>query len=64
MQILTAQTRKFALEADVDLRCVAQALPDNVTGADIGAVSTTAYGFALERKLLQLRQQAEENICR
>lgn len=56
-QILKAQTRKFILEESVDLRRVAALLPDKVTGADIGAVCSTAYSKALERKLCQLKNQ-------
>jgi SpoVK/Ycf46/Vps4 family AAA+-type ATPase len=57
-QILAAQTRKFALAADVDLTAVARALPENVTGADIGAVTAAAHGTALQRKLGELRASA------
>jgi len=58
LQILCAQTRKFTLSPSVNLRAVAEALPLNVTGADIGGVTSTAYGVALKRKLAQLRNQA------
>lgn len=58
---MTAQTRKFVLHADVDLRATAEALPGNITGADIGAVSTTAYGYALERKLAELTTSAYQH---
>lgn len=58
MQILAAQTRKFLLHADVDLTAVATTLPPNVTGADIGALSSAAYGRALEKKLQLLREGA------
>jgi len=57
-QILQAQTRKFQLAVDVDLVRVAAALPENVTGADIGAVTSAAFSNALQRKLADLRQQA------
>jgi SpoVK/Ycf46/Vps4 family AAA+-type ATPase len=57
-QILAAQTRKFVLDSDVNLLTVAAALPANVTGADIGAVSSAAYGRALQRKMDQLRHDA------
>ena len=33
-------------------------MPANITGADIGAVSTAAYGLALARKLKQLEFDA------
>jgi ATP-dependent 26S proteasome regulatory subunit len=57
-QILAAQTRKFVLDSDVNLLTVAAELPANVTGADIGAVSSAAYGRALQRKMDQLRHDA------
>ena len=50
------------MAADVDLLPVALALPENVTGADIGAVTSTAYGAALERKLAELKMRAEAAI--
>ena len=62
LQILRAQTRKFALSPECDLTIVAEALPLNVTGADIGAVTSTAYGTALKRKLVELRRQAREYL--
>ena len=46
------------MSSSVDLHAVAEALPLNVTGADIGGVTSTAYGVALKRKLAQLRNQA------
>ncbi len=58
VQILRAQTRKFTLSPSVNLHAVAEALPLNVTGADIGGVTSTAYGVALKRKFAQLRNQA------
>ena len=42
----------------MNLHAVAEALPLNVTGADIGGVTSTAYAVALKRKLAQLRAQA------
>ena len=58
LQILKAQTRKFALSPDVDLMEVAKALPRNVTGADISGVTGSAFSCALERKISQLTQEA------
>lgn len=58
LQILHAQTRKFTLHPLVDLTLVAQALPLNVTGADIGGVTSAAYSTALRRKLSELKAQA------
>jgi ATP-dependent 26S proteasome regulatory subunit len=63
-QILAAQTRKFVLDSDVNLLTVAAALPADVTGADIGAVSSAAYGRALQRKMDQLRHDAGAAITR
>lgn len=57
VQILKAQTRKFILENTADLTRIAKLLPDKVTGADIGAVSSTAYSKALERKLKELKDK-------
>jgi len=54
-QILAAQSRKFTLAADVDLHTVAARLPATVTGADIGAVSSSAYSKALARRLDALK---------
>ncbi len=45
--------------ADVNLDMVAQHLPRLVTGADIGAVTTTAYSLALERKLAQIEREVQ-----
>lgn len=61
-QILKAQTRKFKLAADVDLTAVAAAMAENVTGADIGSVSSTAYSLALNRKLGELMEAATRHI--
>ena len=55
---MRAQTRKFILDGSVCLETVAKAMPANITGADIGAVSTAAYGLALARKLKQLEFDA------
>jgi SpoVK/Ycf46/Vps4 family AAA+-type ATPase len=62
LQILTAQTRKFTLHADTDLEQVAAVLPDEVTGADISAVTSSAFSRALQRKLAELRAQAIEAL--
>lgn len=56
MNVLKAQTRKFILATDIDLLAVAEMMPAQVTGADVGAVTTAAYNLALQRKLAQLRQ--------
>lgn len=62
LQILHAQTRKFTLSPSTDLSLVAAALPENITGADIGAVTSSAYSHALQRKLQTLRAQAIAHI--
>lgn len=41
---------------------MAGALPENITGADIGAVTSSAYSHALQRKLQTLREQALAHI--
>lgn len=56
MSILRAQTRKLTLSSDVDLREVAALLPDSVTGADVGAVTSSAFAIALEGKFSSLEQ--------
>lgn len=43
---------------------MAGALPLNVTGADIGGVTSTAYGVALKRKLAELRLQAKLHLSK
>eukprot|EP01041_Mallomonas_annulata_P008962 gene8962-18548_t len=53
-QTLSAQTRKFNLAIDVDLQEIARALPDPCTGADIGAVASSAFARALERTIQAL----------
>ncbi len=58
LQILAAQTRKFNMHRDVDLQQVAQELPANVTGADIGAVTAQGFSLAMQRKLQQLTEAA------
>ena len=44
----------------MNLESIAKALPDNVTGADLGAVSAAAFSIALQRKLKMLEQAALE----
>jgi len=46
------------LSADVDLLEVARLLPQNVTGADISGVTSSAFSGALERKISELTQEA------
>jgi hypothetical protein len=52
----------LTLEADVSLVEIAGFLPETVTGADLGGLSSAAYSRALERKLEQLRADAERNM--
>jgi len=59
-QIIKAQTRKLNMAGDVDLWALAESLPDRVTGADIGAVTSAAFSTARERKLQELRREALE----
>ena len=56
--ILRAQTRKFVLAEKVNLAEIAAKLPDAVTGADISAVSATAFEKALQRKIGLVRDMA------
>jgi SpoVK/Ycf46/Vps4 family AAA+-type ATPase len=46
------------LEKDVNFELLAKSLPHVITGADIGAICSTAYITSLERKLQELRVQA------
>jgi SpoVK/Ycf46/Vps4 family AAA+-type ATPase len=45
------------LSSSVDLTQVAGELPENVTGADIGSVTSKAFLIALTKKLNKLREQ-------
>lgn len=58
LRILSAQTRRLSLAADVDLAEVAAALPSRSTGADIGSVVSAAYSAARARALQTLRSEA------
>lgn len=60
VQILKSQLRKFSLAEEVDLMQVAQLLPDSVTGADIGSVSSMALNIALSRKIEELNRKFDE----
>lgn len=42
----------------MDLRSIAASLPERVTGADIGAVTSQAFSHALETKLSGLEHEA------
>jgi SpoVK/Ycf46/Vps4 family AAA+-type ATPase len=55
--ILLAQTRKFQLASNVNLDILIESyLPVLVTGADLAAVSSSAYQYALMKKLQELEQ--------
>ena len=58
LSILKAQTRKLKLSDNIDLRKIAEILPDRVTGADIGAITSQAFTHALESKLKRLETDA------
>ena len=58
LQILQALTRTIRLAGDVNLLEVAEGMPARITGADIGAVTSAAYGAARERKLQDLQREA------
>ncbi|XP_063233830.1 peroxisomal ATPase PEX6 [Bacillus rossius redtenbacheri] len=51
LSILRAQTRKFALDKDVDLGQVAEMLPRHLTGADIYSVCSNAWLSAVGRRI-------------
>ena len=56
--ILSAASRNFALEDDVNLKEVAAALPTLMSGAGIAAICRAAYSTALERLISELGVQA------
>ena len=49
LKVLQALTRKFALEADIDLPSIAAKCPTTFTGADMYALSSDAWMAALKR---------------
>jgi peroxin-6 len=57
-QILIAQTRKIKLDDSVDLDKIASLMPDTATGADVGAVVSSAYSHARAVKLTSLKKEA------
>lgn len=62
IQILQAQTRKFTLADDVDLEEIAKILPNSVTGAEIGGVTSAAFSKAMEEKIKSLTELAIKSI--
>lgn len=50
LKIIQALTRKFKLDADVDLETLANACPFNYTGADFYALCSDALLKAMARK--------------
>ena len=55
---MKAQTRKLQLSDSVDLKSIAGSLPERLTGADIGAITSQAFSHALESKLRWLEDEA------
>ena len=58
VSILKAQMRKFSIDNSVNLHQIAELLPSSVTGADIGALTSSAYFKALHRKLNDIKKSA------
>lgn len=58
--VLEAQLRGVVLRKDVDLLEVARCLPEGVTGAQIGGVSSRAVMRAVHNKIEQLKRQAKD----
>jgi SpoVK/Ycf46/Vps4 family AAA+-type ATPase len=58
LSILKAQTKKFAFQDDFNLEEIALLLPKSVSGADISALCRSAYLIALDRTLVQFKEQA------
>ena len=56
--IMKAQMRKFSVDNNVNLDHIATLLPPSVTGADIGALTSSAYFKALNRKLEEIKSRA------
>ena len=54
LKVLQALTRKFALEADIDLPSIAAKCPTTFTGADMYALSSDAWMTALKRTVAEV----------
>ena len=54
LKVLQALTRKFVLEADIDLPIIAEKCPATFTGADMYALSSDAWMTALKRTVAQV----------
>lgn len=54
LKVLQALTRKFVLEADIDLPIIAEKCPTTFTGADMYALSSDAWMTALKRTVAQV----------
>lgn len=67
VQVLTAQTRKFCLDADVDFNSICHRFPQFITGADISDAASKAYFIALQRTIYKIRTSTDEvnnlNVC-
>nr|XP_022334212.1 peroxisome assembly factor 2-like isoform X2 [Crassostrea virginica] len=60
LNVIKALTRKFHLEADVDLDTLAEKCPSNLTGADYYALCSDAMLNTMKRKIKQL--EAGKNV--
>lgn len=63
LSILQAQTRSYFLHSGVDLLAVVQAMSDNKTGADIGAVCNKAVNMALQRKIAHVQSLYKDSAA-
>lgn len=55
MSVLSALTRKFKLNSDVDLEAISNKLPSEVTGADMYAVCSRAWLEAVRKIIKQIQ---------
>ncbi len=60
-KILIAQTKKFDLEKDIDFEELSGLCPIDYSGADIYAVCSQAFTFALKEYLSIKKNEQEEN---
>ena len=58
LQIISAITRKFALDPELTLERVAEALPLTLTGADLFALCSDAYRCAIRERVQELEGEA------
>ena len=51
------------MASDINLEAIAASLPESVTGADIGAVTSAAFTVALEKKLESLERNCLASLA-